>query len=93
MLDYTTESKPQSASASRIGRLRIGFFTDLFTPQVNGPAVSLQLVVKCLRDAGHDVTIFAPRFPGYQDADPKVYRVPSMRYMHRPPIYLALPGT
>ncbi len=93
MLINPTEFKPQPANTSPNTPLRIGFFTDTYAPQVNGVAVSLQLLVQGLRAAGHDVTIFAPRFPGYQDADPKVYRVPSMRYMHRPPIYLALPGT
>ncbi len=73
--------------------LRIGIFTDTYAPQVNGVAVSLQLVVHGLREAGHEVTVFAPRFPGYQDEEPKVYRIPSLKYLNKPPIYVAVPGT
>lgn len=73
--------------------LRIGMFTDTYAPQVNGVAVSLQLVVQGLRQAGHEVTVFAPRFPGYQDKEPKVYRIPSLKYINKPPIYVAVPGT
>lgn len=73
--------------------LQIGMFTDSYTPQVNGVAISLQLVVQGLRQAGHEVTVFAPRFPGYQDQEPKVYRIPSLKYMDVPPIYVAIPGT
>ena len=75
------------------GRLRIGFFTDTYAPQVNGISISLQLLVRGLRAAGHEVTIFAPRFPGYKDPEPGIYRVPSVRYMHKPPMYVAVPGT
>jgi 1,2-diacylglycerol 3-alpha-glucosyltransferase len=73
--------------------LRIGIFTDTYAPQVNGVAVSLQLVVQGLREAGHEVTVFAPRFPGYKDKEPKVYRIPSLKYINKPPIYVAVPGT
>ncbi len=73
--------------------LRIGIFTDTYAPQVNGVAVSLQLVVNGLREAGHEVTVFAPRFPGYKDEEPKVYRIPSLKYLNKPPIYVAVPGT
>lgn len=73
--------------------LRIGFFSDVYAPQVNGVAVSLQLLARQLRAEGHQVTVFAPRFPGYRDTEPNVHRVPSMRFMRTPPIYVALPAT
>ncbi len=73
--------------------LRIGFFSDTYVPQINGIAVSLQLLVRGLRAAGHQVTVFAPRFPGYCDSDAEVYRIPAVRYMQMPPVYIALPGT
>jgi len=73
--------------------LRIGIFTDTYAPQVNGVSVSLQLLVQGLREAGHEVTVFAPRFPGYTDKEPKVYRIPSLKYLNKPPIYVAVPGT
>ena len=73
--------------------LRIGIFTDTYSPQVNGVSISLQLLVHGLREAGHEVTVFAPRFPGYKDEEEKVYRIPSLKYLNKPPIYVAVPGT
>ena len=73
--------------------LRIGFFSDFYLPVVSGIATSMQLLTQGLRDAGHDVTIFAPRFPNYEDEEPKVRRVPSFRYMSLPEVYVAVPGT
>jgi glycosyltransferase involved in cell wall biosynthesis len=73
--------------------LRIGIFTDTYAPQVNGVAISLQLISQGLREAGHEVTVFAPRFPGYKDSEEKVYRIPSLKYLNKPPIYVAVPGT
>ncbi|MEW5941044.1 MAG: glycosyltransferase [Chloroflexota bacterium] len=82
-----------TADPLRLPPLRIGMFTDTYAPQVNGVAVSLQLVTQGLREAGHEVTVFAPRFPGYEDKEPKVYRIPSLKYLNKPPIYVAVPGT
>lgn len=73
--------------------MRIGFFSDFYLPVVSGIATSMQLLTQGLRDAGHDVTIFAPRFPNYEDDEPKVRRVPSFRYMSLPEVYVAVPGT
>jgi len=76
-----------------IGALRIGLFTDTYAPQVNGVSISLQLVSEGLRTAGHQVTIFAPRFPGYRDEQSSVVRLPSLKYLNDPPIYVAVLGT
>jgi 1,2-diacylglycerol 3-alpha-glucosyltransferase len=73
--------------------LRIGFFADTYAPQVNGISVSLQLLTQTLRAAGHQVTIFAPRFPDYADADPDVHRIPAVSYRQMPAFYISLPGT
>lgn len=87
------ESTAQSHPRLNIGSLRIGLFTDTYAPQVNGVSISLQLVSKGLREAGHQVTIFAPKFPGYHDDQPSVFRVPSLKYLNKPPIYVAVLGT
>ena len=73
--------------------LRIGFFADTYAPQINGISVSLQLLTHSLRAAGHQVTIFAPRFPDYCDTDPDVHRIPAVAYMQSPPLYMSVPGT
>ena len=81
------------SQASKDAPLQIGFFSDVYAPQINGVAVSVQLMAQSLRAAGHEVTIFAPRFPGYRDTETGIYRLPAVRYMRQPPIYLAMPGT
>ena len=76
-----------------VGPLRIGLFTDTYAPQVNGVSISLQLVSEGLQRAGHQVTIFAPRIPGYTDDQAGVVRLPSLKYLNDPPIYVAVLGT
>ena len=73
--------------------LRIGFFADTYAPQINGISVSLQWLTQALRAAGHQVTIFAPRFPDYDDTDPDVHRIPALTYRLSPPYYISVPGT
>jgi 1,2-diacylglycerol 3-alpha-glucosyltransferase len=76
-----------------IGSLRIGLFTDTYAPQVNGVSISLQLISEGLKNRGHQVTIFAPKFPGYKDDQTNVMRLPSLKYLNNPPIYVAVLGT
>ncbi len=76
-----------------IGSLRIGLFTDTYAPQVNGVSVSLQMISEGLKNRGHQVTIFAPRFPGYKDNQSNIVRLPSLKYLNNPPIYVAVLGT
>ncbi len=59
------------------GGLRIAFFSDSARPLVNGVATSIAMLTEELREAGHSVALFAPRFPGYRDPDPNTYRFPS----------------
>ncbi len=86
-------SQTQPEIPSNSATLRIGFFADTYTPQINGISVSLQLLTKSLRTAGHQVTIFAPRFPDYVDVDPEVHRIPAVPYKQIPSFYISLPGT
>ncbi|KXK13129.1 MAG: putative glycosyltransferase [Chloroflexi bacterium OLB14] len=77
----------------QIGSLRIGLFSDVYLPQINGVSISLQLISEGLKNRGHQVTIFAPRFPGYKDNEPNIMRLPSLKYMNNPPIYVAVLGS
>ena len=89
MAKTTKESSPKLNP----GSLRIGLFTDTYAPQVNGVSISLQLISEGLQRRGHQVTIFAPKFPGYTDDQPGVVRLPSLKYLNDPPIYVAVLGT
>ena len=89
MAEAVAESNPKL----NVGSLRIGLFTDTYAPQVNGVSISLQLISEGLQRAGHQVTIFAPRIPGYTDDKPGIVRLPSLKYLNDPPIYVAVLGT
>jgi len=88
-----TESAKESNSKPHLGSLRIGLFTDTYAPQINGVSISLQLVSEGLQRRGHQVTIFAPKIPGYTDDQVGVVRLPSLKYLNDPPIYVAVLGT
>jgi 1,2-diacylglycerol 3-alpha-glucosyltransferase len=54
--------------------LRIAIFSDSVWPVLNGVSISIQLLVAELRNQGHYVHVFAPRFAGYQETDPNTIR-------------------
>jgi 1,2-diacylglycerol 3-alpha-glucosyltransferase len=72
-------------------RLRLGFFTEIYRPVVNGVVESVEALAEGLRGRGHDVYCFAPRMPGYAEADGPVFRMPSLPLPMRTPYRLTLP--
>jgi len=70
----TVALKPLTAS-----NLRIGFFSESYLPRVSGVTQSLTAFTDALRQMGHRVIVIAPRYRGYDDADPDVIRYPSIR--------------
>jgi glycosyltransferase involved in cell wall biosynthesis len=71
--------------------LRIGFFTEIYRPVVNGVVASVEALADGLRSRGHQVFCFAPRMPGYDEADGPVFRMPSLPLPTRTPYRLTLP--
>lgn len=55
-------------------RLRIAIFSDSALPILNGVSVSIDALVRELRNAGHSVVIFTARYPSYSDPDPNTFR-------------------
>ncbi len=79
-------------------RLRIGFFTEIYRPVVNGVVAAVDALAEGLRGRGHQVYCFAPRMPGYDDAASErapladaVVRMPSLPLPTRTPYRLTLP--
>ncbi len=72
-------------------RLRIAMFSESYLPRISGVAHSVHAVTRALRAQGHRVLIAAPRYPGYEDADPDVVRFPSIRAPKEPDFPLGLP--
>ena len=47
-----------------MSHLRVGFFTEIYRPVVNGVVTSVDTLAEGLRSRGHEVYCFAPRMPG-----------------------------
>jgi 1,2-diacylglycerol 3-alpha-glucosyltransferase len=71
--------------------LRLGFFTEIYRPVVNGVVASVDALADGLRGRGHQVYCFAPRMPGYTEADGPVFRMPSLPLPTRTSYRLTLP--
>lgn len=70
--------------------MRIGLFTDTFTPEINGVVSSVVMLREGLVARGHDVWVFAPKNPGAADDD-HVIQVPSVPLAMLPDYRIATP--
>ncbi|MDD5340916.1 MAG: glycosyltransferase family 4 protein [Patescibacteria group bacterium] len=73
-------------------KLRIGFFTDTYKPQVNGVVSSIDNFRKELEGQGHEVIVFCPRVKGEKDTT-EVKRFPSFKFIFQPEYRVSLPVT
>jgi len=71
--------------------LRVGLFTEVYLPVINGVVASVEGLAEGLRARGHLVYCFAPRVPGYDETDGPVFRMPSLPLPTRAPYRLTLP--
>lgn len=70
--------------------VRIGFFTDTYTPQINGVVTSICLFKAALEARGHEVYIFAPT-PEDPTDGPLTIRFPSLPFAFQPEMRMASP--
>lgn len=65
-------------TAYRLNKMKIGIFTECYTPVMNGVVVSIETFKKALEARGHEVFVFAP---DNDDAivSSNVYRFPSIK--------------
>ena len=49
-------------------------FSDSALPVLNGVSISVDALIRELRDRGHSVHLYAPRIPGHRDEDPNTFR-------------------
>ncbi len=71
--------------------LRVGFFTEIYRPVVNGVVESVDALAAELRTRGHEVYCFAPSMPGADRNDGPVFRMPSLPLPTNTPYRLTLP--
>ena len=60
--------------------MKIAFFAEGYDPFINGVVTSLKTIQSVLAQRGHEVIIFAPAYPGYEDSNGKVVRLPSVKW-------------
>lgn len=58
--------------------MKIAIFTNNYLPNPYGVSMSIETFRKDFERLGHQVFIFAPKFPGYSDKNPHVFRYPSI---------------
>lgn len=71
--------------------MKIGFFTDSYKPYTSGVVTSISTFKEELIKLGHEVHIFAPNYPNYQEKEKNVYRFFSLPSPTNTDYTLALP--
>lgn len=71
--------------------MKIGLFTDTYTPEVNGVVTVIAMMTQELRRSGHEVFVFCPRYPGHTETDPGVRRYRSSRMVFYKGMRMAVP--
>ncbi len=63
--------------------MKIGFFTNTYLPISYGATVSVEYFRKGLEALGHQVFVFAPSFPDFEDENERVFRYPSFPWKYK----------
>jgi len=72
--------------------VKIGIFTDTYTPEVNGVVTVIEMMTRELRKDGHEVLIFCPKYPGRDcNDDDGVHRFPSVKFAFYEGMRMAIP--
>jgi glycosyltransferase involved in cell wall biosynthesis len=71
--------------------LRIAMFSDSALPVLNGVSISVNALVRELRDRGHSVHVYAPNVPGHRDEDPNTFRCRAIKTPWASDYPLAIP--
>lgn len=71
--------------------MKIGIFTDSYKPYTSGVVTSISTFKQELIRMGHDVYIFAPSYPNYDEVEDRVYRFYSFPSPTNPDYTLAIP--
>lgn len=73
------------------GAVKIGVFTDSYKPYTSGVVTSISNLKEDMTRLGHEVHVFAPKYPNYEEAEANVYRFFSVPSPTNPDYTLAIP--
>jgi 1,2-diacylglycerol 3-alpha-glucosyltransferase len=71
--------------------VRVALFTNNYLPFCGGVTISVETLRRGLTARGHEPWVFAPRFPGATDTDPRIVRYPSLPAATYPEFAVAVP--
>lgn len=71
--------------------MKIGIFTDTYTPEINGVVTVLEMMTRELNREGHEVYVFCPSHPTGDDFHSTVYRFPSVKFIFYKGTRMAIP--
>ena len=60
--------------------MRIGLFTNYFTPSIGGIETSVANLCKGLKRAGHETFVFSPQYPNWTDENENNFRYKSVHF-------------
>jgi len=72
-------------------RVNIAIFTNNYLPNPYGVSTSIETFRREFEKLGHKVYIFAPKFPGFSDENPNVFRYPAIDFEIKIKFPLAIP--
>jgi glycosyltransferase involved in cell wall biosynthesis len=71
--------------------MKIGIFTDSYKPYTSGVVTSIMTFKEELSRLGHEIFVFAPKYPHYNEDEDGVYRFYSLPSPTNPDFTLAIP--
>ena len=71
--------------------MRIALFSEVFLPKIDGITNRLRHTVRCLRDEGHEVLVFAPQGSVPEHAGARVVRIPGLPFPTYPGLRISAP--
>lgn len=71
--------------------MKIGIFSDSYKPYTSGVVTSIMTFKEELSKLGHDIFVFAPSYPNFEEQEGQVYRFYSLPAPTNPDYSLAIP--
>jgi glycosyltransferase involved in cell wall biosynthesis len=71
--------------------MRIALFSEVFLPKIDGITNRLRHTVRCLREEGHEVLVFAPQGSVAEHAGARVVRIPGLPFPTYPGLRISAP--